>query len=338
MLPLRSRVSETALFRVTDFYTATFDDQGDLIPGVKGARIVVQNERVLTVRTTVFTGPDGEILVPDLPSGSYRYRVSSPGHHDLGGRFVVQAGVVTSVEVPLKNDVISVEFSVVPVTIEDSYDIVLRATFETDVPAAVVVVEPMSTTLPPMDVGDVFNGQYTLVNHGLVRADSVQWTPSTGNAFYRYEVLADIPDTLEARQEIIVPYRITLLASPDGAEETGNGGGCLVHRFCDWVSYLYTCANGTTYSDATGPCLHSRPDRGCGVGVGRGNLGLIGVPFIGSGPSGNNSGGRGGGGDVALPIRPKPDAIEGACECICDVDCDGLDDACPTCEEGDRLL
>ena len=54
-------------------------------------------------------------------------------------------------EVFLDYNVVTVEWSVIETTIEDEYEVVLTATFKTDVPAPVLVVEPASVTLPPME-------------------------------------------------------------------------------------------------------------------------------------------------------------------------------------------
>ena len=62
------------------------------------------------------------------------------------------------------------EWEVTETTIEDLYEIVLTATYETDVPAPVLVAEPGSIQLLLMSAGDVFNGVFTLTNYGLIRA------------------------------------------------------------------------------------------------------------------------------------------------------------------------
>ena len=70
------------------------------------------------------------------------------------------------------------EWEVNEITIEDKYEIVLTATYETDVPAAVVAIEPSSVSLPAMQAGDVFNGEFTLTNYGLIRADDLKVHPA----------------------------------------------------------------------------------------------------------------------------------------------------------------
>jgi hypothetical protein len=78
--------------------------------------------------------------------------------------------VTTPEAVFLNYQLVTVEWKVTETTIRDRYEIVLQATYETDVPAAVVVADPGSVTLPDMKAGDVFTGEFTLTNHGLIRA------------------------------------------------------------------------------------------------------------------------------------------------------------------------
>jgi hypothetical protein len=153
--------------------------------------------------------------------------------------------VTAAQEIFLDFNLITVEWSVTEITIEDKYEITLQAIFETDVPAAVVVLEPTSTTLPEMDVGDVYYGELRLTNYGLIRADELELSFPGSDAYFQYEFLAKLPESLEAKESILIPYRITALTSlsPDG---TASGGGCVGYVTSARANYCYTCANGDT--------------------------------------------------------------------------------------------
>jgi hypothetical protein len=224
----------------------------------------VQHQEVLRIEATLTTDDRGEVLFTDLPVGRYRYRASAPNHQDTLGSFRVKAGVTDNVEVFLDYDLITVEWSVTEITLEDKYEITLRALFETDVPAAVVVLEPTSTPLPAMAPGEVFNGELRLTNYGLIRADDLAFDLPPDDAYYRYELGGGLPTSLGGKESLVIPYRVTALApfAPDGS---GSGGGCVVYTTTLRTTYAYDCANGTT---TTGTSSHtwSRPIAGTGCG------------------------------------------------------------------------
>ena len=166
------------------------------------------------------------------------------------------------------------EWEVNEITIEDKYEIVLNITYETDVPSAVVVMEPGSVALPEMKAGDVYNGELTLTNHGLVRADNLSFRLPEDGVHFDYELLAGLPESLGAKERITVPFRVSCLQSlePDGQ----SGGGCGTYYNCLGVGYSYVCANGgessgsaqscftATYGDCSGRACVG-PDKGAQV-------------------------------------------------------------------------
>lgn len=166
------------------------------------------------------------------------------------------------------------EWEVTEITIEDRYEIVLNITYETDVPAAVVVAEPSSINLPPMKAGDVFNGEFTLTNYGLIRAENITFALPQDDQNFTYELLGGLPESIEAKERITIPYRVTCLQSLN-QEEEGGGGGCERYLKCMIVGYEYVCANGkwtlasTTYCWIydNGQCTGSTSPSGTTGGV-----------------------------------------------------------------------
>ncbi|MET0028819.1 MAG: Ig-like domain-containing protein [Candidatus Thiodiazotropha sp.] len=282
------------VFKASDIYTATLDENGDPIPGLAGARIRLQHEEVLSIEQTGTTDESGELLLSDLPAGRYRFRASAPNHQDVSGRLTIKPGITVAQEVFLDFDLITVEWSVTEITIEDKYEIILRATFETDVPAAVVVLEPSSTLLPDMAVGDVFNGELRLTNYGLIRADGLRFEPPGEDGYFRYEFLANLPESLGAKESLVIPYRVTALApyDPDGS---GSGGGCGGYGAGSRVVYWYKCANDVVTSGSTSHSWMGKAAGSCGSGGA-------------SGGSGGNGGGWGGGGSGGPGGSSLPEA------------------------------
>ena len=235
------------LFKASDIYTVTVDKQGKLIPGLAGARVTVQNEDVPTITQELNTDALGEALFQNLPAGRYKFRATAANHQEVGGRVIVKPGITFNQSVFLEYNLVTVEWSVRDITIQDRYEITLNATFETDVPAAVVVMQPTSVNLPKMNAGDVYYGELTLTNHGLIRADKVKQQLPRSDGFFRYEFLVEVPDSLAAKQRVTIPYRVVALQPLDVAATSGtaSGGGCYNYSNTYAVTCSYICANGS---------------------------------------------------------------------------------------------
>ncbi|HOA61932.1 MAG: immunoglobulin domain-containing protein [Verrucomicrobia bacterium] len=271
-------------FKVVDMYTGTPGNDG-----VSGANIRLRNDAVGSFQTNLVTDINGEAVFEDLPSGLYDYHVTGENHNSSNGRAWVRAGSTSSQHVALAYSLVSVEWEVVPITIEDRYEIVLTAVFETDVPAPVVTIEPAAVNLPQLFAGDVFYGEYVIENHGLIRADNLQFQLPASDAYLKYEILAAVPDRLEAKQKVRIPYRITCLTSfpgPRTPPPTANAalartrttaqrpsavnldglppairqivlmdkpsGICFTHTSGTSLMYEWICINGEWYRNAIG--------------------------------------------------------------------------------------
>ena len=254
----------SVLFKLSDIYTGTFNAKNELIRGLGNAGIRMQNEATLADHTAS-TDDLGEALFEDLPSGAYKCKITADNHQEYTGRVWVKPGITVAKEVFLEYNLITVEWEVNEITIEDKYEILLSATFETDVPAAVVVAEPLSVTLPDMEKGDVYLGEFTLTNHGLIRADDLDIPVPDSDDNFQYEILTGIPDSLDAKQRLTIPYRITCLNSLEADEEDQTGGGCYTYQKCIPISYGYECANGRNTSGATRHCFYKSGGT-CGSG------------------------------------------------------------------------
>ncbi|MDR1529855.1 MAG: hypothetical protein LBS40_05600 [Burkholderiales bacterium] len=314
-------------FEISDLYTNTLDESGQPILGVRGASIFVQNEAVTTIQKTAISNVEGVAEIKDLPPGAYRYRASASNRISTSGRFRIMPGITTTQAVFLDYQVINVEFNVVETTIQDHYDIVIEATYQTQVPAPVVLLQPTAINLPDMQVGEELTGELTLSNYGLVRADNVVFTPPKSDEYFDYEFLAEVPQQLEAKARITIPYRITMKKLLPGteiedkrsalkarlnkkiAQPQTKAGVCHSYRSSARVSCEYECANGQ-WSQSCGS--------GSGFHRNTGSCGSSGSSGGGGGGSGGGWGGSGGGGGYTpgpVPMTPKcdPDCEKGSC-------------------------
>jgi hypothetical protein len=194
----------------------------------------------------------GEATFESIPAGRYSYRAIAFDHTSVNGRIWVKPAVTTSEEVFLMNNLVNVEWSVREITVEDRYEVKLEATFKTNVPVALVMLSPLSVQLPVMKQGEVFQGEFTLTNHGLIRAENVKQLLPTGNGLVRFEFLKTIPETLEAGEIFILPYRVQALANfnPE-ADAQASGGGCGSFNATYQVSYQSKCVNETVVPSQT---------------------------------------------------------------------------------------
>lgn len=316
-------------FSVADIYTATLDADEQPILGVAGASIKLQNEAVLTEQYTATTGNDGTALFEDLPPGVYLFRASAPNHTDVSGRIRIRPGVVTDQHIFLDYQLINIEFGVTETTINDIYDIVLEAIYQTQVPAPVVLLEPLSINVGGMQAGEERTGQLTLSNYGLIEAQTVKFTPPKTDSEFKYEFFGDIPDTLPPKTRIVIPYRVTALSNKQGRSEAGGdeagsknespiktlmapstrAAQCTSYTSRYWVDYEYECINGERRKNGNGgyySYLKGQHCTGSGINWGTG------------GGSGGGWGGGGGGWGApsSMPMTSEciPECPSGLCD------------------------
>jgi RHS repeat-associated protein len=211
-------------FKVVDAFTGTLDASGAVSQGVSGSQVQLQNEQVVSVQQTVSTDSFGEATINNLPVGSYRFTVNAPQHVTSSGRFWIRAGATASEQIALQYNPITVQWSVVPVTLQDSYSLSLNATFQTNVPTPVVVIDPPAINIPRMCQGDVYTGDFTVANYGLVRADHVNVQLPASDSTFKVELLGGVPTSIDSGQVVTVAYRMTALVNFGGSCGTATAG------------------------------------------------------------------------------------------------------------------
>ncbi|WP_457436767.1 Ig-like domain-containing protein [Pseudomonas sp. TE3786] len=298
------------IFQVSDIYTGTKAQSGELIPGLAGAKIKLQNRNVLTEEYSITSDARGQALVENIPAGEYTYRISAWDHDDLAGQLWIKPGMTQAEPVFLMSKLVTVEWSVKEITLEDRYEVVLDATFKTNVPTALVMIEPLAINLPAMRKGDVFQGELTMTNYGLVRADDVKASLPTGDARAKIEYLRPVPNSLYAGDVVIIPYRIVALQSFDPDDVLNGAAGCWSFNYQGTVSYSSYCANGVQVPGKANVGWFSS-GTACSAGGGGGGGGAIG---------GGGAGGWGGWGGSGGSFIPKPTPITTQ-QCVPDVQC-----------------
>lgn len=290
----------------------------ELMKKVGGASITLQNQSIPALLYNLTTAADGAVSIFDIPEGRYSYNISASGHKPYSGSFVIVPGITTVVPVALEVTLVTVEWSVTPVVIQDRYPITISQTFETNVPTPVIVTEPPGITIPDIQPGQVFNGEFSITNYGLIAADYQGMNFPASFDDYDLEILANIPARLSAMQKVVVPYRITrrqVLAQASGtgttaliardnlfAEVEGFGGGSCARAASGTTSWSYTiCPNTANERRASNSSSFSFTYYvpGCGGVASAGVGGIPTATYVGGwGGGGYGGSGQGGGGGM----------------------------------------
>ena len=305
---LTAKENGRVLFHLIDLFTSRNDFIGTNL-GVAGATVVLQNTSV-TSQIFTFTSnefgdaepktPGGDVM--ELPIGQYRVEITAPGHQLYTGSIWIRRDVVTAEEITLLVSFVTVEWKVVPTTIQDRYEVILNATFTTSVPAPVVTLTPGVANIPELCAGQVYVGEAELTNQGLVRTEALNLTMPKSDDYFRFEMLTELPSHLEARETVRLRYRVTCIkglpdncpSSPNGTigsnpgdlvviggpndnpddpqDPDGPGGdgetpatGCFVsYQACMKVTTGAYCVNGTWFPTTADHCLMYLKRRPCG--------------------------------------------------------------------------
>ena len=184
-----------------------------------------------------------------------------------------------------------------------------------------------------MAVGEFITGEFSLTNHGLLRADNVQIAYPSSTPYYNIQFSGEVPNELAPNQRIPIYYRVTQLQALPGenrsAEQTAlqswlsgdngaprrapAGAGCNLFRTEMRVTASYICVAGdlrlvygkSSFATAYGPSCNSN---------------VTPTPVGGGSSSGGGwgGGGYGGGGYISTGPLCGPDCDTG---CACSGGC-----------------
>lgn len=336
-------------FKVVDTYTNTLDANNLLIQGLGGASVSLRSESNPLLQSAGQTDALGELLLGPLPPGRYLYTVQAGSHEPESGRIVLRAGVTVAERVFLDYRAVSFTWSVTPTTVIDQYNVTLNATYQTLVPAPVLLVEPSSINISELSVGEFVAGELSVTNYGLLRADDVELALPETDAYFRYEYVGTIPNSLAANERASIDYRITKLADlPDETTQLtrqlglqnwlGNRSaratttaGCRLYQRRIEAKAQFVCAAGDRRKVGASSLLSKAYGEACVPGTPP-------IP-VGGGSTGNTGVGGWGGGSFAAASSGStkdcgPDCAQG---CACSNGCElPVDDDPPGDPPNDR--
>ena len=207
----------TVQILVDDNYT--FEEAGS--PRVQGATVSLLNPYDNTdVVETGTTDSSGQVTFTNVPAGPYDLQVEATGHSNYENSFTVTSGITNSDEVFIAEQFVTYTWNVVQTTIQDTYQIQLETTFQTDVPAPVVTITAPST-IPTLVPGQSWTFDATITNHGLIAAQGVTLTMPT-DPEYTFTALSTDIGTLPAQSSVQVPITVTRVAPQSLSLSTGG--------------------------------------------------------------------------------------------------------------------
>jgi hypothetical protein len=162
--------TSTGVAKVTVTDQFTYYAQGG--PKVEGAHVVIKNYFTGVVYAQGMSDAAGEFTTQGIPEGKHRIVVQKDKHQAYDGTITINPGDTTKKEVFLNYQAITFNWTVVPTTIQDRYDINLNAQFETNVPMPVVTMT-MPKTLPQLSGTETYAFNMVVTNHGLITAQQV---------------------------------------------------------------------------------------------------------------------------------------------------------------------
>ncbi len=184
---------------VVDEYTYFTDSA----PHVSTAHVVLRHPYTGAIVAEGFTGDDGIFEVDSIAEGNYTLTVEAEKHDGYRSNIVIDPGRTNSKTVFLDYQAITYTWDVIPVDIEDHYQVDLIMEFETNVPAPVVVME-MPDVMPELTGDETYTFFVTLTNKGLITAEDIELNFPTDDP--EYEWVFNFPKTdLIAQQAIQVP-------------------------------------------------------------------------------------------------------------------------------------
>ena len=207
------------------------------------------------------TDETGGATIDDLPEGYYDIEVRADKHNKYTQTLYLEPGTTNTVRAFLPKQTVTYTWTVVPVEIEDRYEITINTVFETNVPAPSVSISPGVIDVSSLDVpGDHMQVNVTLTNSGNIAAPDVE-LHFDEHPMYRFTPLVEYIGDLAAKSSMVIPVRIERLSldgATDATKEPGIQAGGQTFKGLSYAaaattssSVPCTAGGGVTWKD---PC------------------------------------------------------------------------------------
>jgi hypothetical protein len=198
-----------------DLQVTTTDDNTYYVAGapkVANATVTVRDPFTSTVIAQTNSDANGLADFPALPAGPYTIDATATQHNQFRGSASVVAGVTTTLEAFMANQLVTYQWTVTPTEIPDQYQIVLQSVFQTQVPVPnIVVAEPQ--VLVPVVPYEASQFVITLSNEGLIQAENVSITVPSDPTYLVTPLVTNV-GIIPAQSTVQIPVTVQLLGAP----------------------------------------------------------------------------------------------------------------------------
>lgn len=182
---------------------------------VPNAAVRMHNSALQVDPAPFYTDTNGLVTITNLQEGSWDWQVSAQGCSPTVGQIDITAEQVGYKHTRLSRSLVTVTFSVVPVPFTDTYEIHVDQTFQTHVPAGVLVVTPPFMSFS--NLVDGFQAEFTasVQNYGLIQMTDCVIKGNQANGLQLTPLITYIP-LLLPMQSVDVPFVLTYTANGNG--------------------------------------------------------------------------------------------------------------------------
>ena len=184
---------------------AQFDVSDILGQQVPNASVRLHNDLLQADVGPVYTDTNGLVTITNLEEGSWNWQVVAPGCSANAGAVSIIPDQTVSQATTLSRSLVTVTFNVVPVPFTDKYEITVDTTFETDVPAPVLVVNPPFIDFTSFSSGYQSNFTVSVQNYGLIQVTGVSISSAQADGAALTPLINYIPVLLPL-QSVDVPF------------------------------------------------------------------------------------------------------------------------------------
>lgn len=163
----------------------------------------------------------GRVAVTNLREGYYNLQVDAEKHRSFRATILIDPGQTKQMEAFLPRELVTYTWSVVSTEIEDRTTLTLETTFETNVPAPVVTIDPGVIDVSGLtQVGQQMQVLLTITNHGLIAAEHLKLSFGE-HPFYTIDPLISEVAALPAKGSLVIPAIIRRTATFENAVAQG---------------------------------------------------------------------------------------------------------------------
>lgn len=226
---ITSNLNGSSLFKVTNI----------LGQKVENARIFLRNTAIQKDFEPVRTNDKGEAHITDLQEGKWSWKVVASGHTSKAGVVNIGADQEQLVEIMLSRSLVTINFTVAPVPFTDRYEVKIEQTFETHVPAGVLVLDPPKKDF--VNVRPDFQADFIVKvkNYGLIKIHDLNIDTAQTSWGLLEPLISYVPE-LGAMEEMDVPYRLVYYGDDLSRKrfDTGNYADCVTGGFAELAEGL----------------------------------------------------------------------------------------------------